>query len=86
MGKLPQLFSGVVVFSWDEEEGQDEWRGEMGLISEIWLLPHWLQLVANVGVVMADNKRMPFYLLVTAVPNDLCREEHPYSIDSMYGV
>ncbi|CAD6641420.1 SX2_G0021600.mRNA.1.CDS.1 [Saccharomyces cerevisiae] len=35
-------------------------------ISEVWLLPHWLDL-ANVEVLAADNTRVPLYMLMVAV-------------------
>ncbi|CAD6651511.1 SX2_G0021590.mRNA.1.CDS.1, partial [Saccharomyces cerevisiae] len=34
-------------------------------ISEVWLLPHWLDL-ANVEVLAADNTRVPLYMLMVA--------------------
>ncbi|CAI4803638.1 CRB_1a_G0049420.mRNA.1.CDS.1 [Saccharomyces cerevisiae] len=35
-------------------------------ISEVWLLPHWVDL-ANVEVLAADNTRVPLYMLMVAV-------------------
>ncbi|CAI4395598.1 ASN_collapsed_G0025900.mRNA.1.CDS.1 [Saccharomyces cerevisiae] len=39
-------------------------------ISEVWLLPHWLDL-ANVEVLAADNTRVPLYMLMVAVHKEL---------------
>ncbi|CAI4754533.1 ADI_G0045060.mRNA.1.CDS.1 [Saccharomyces cerevisiae] len=39
-------------------------------ISEVGLLPHWLDL-ANVEVLAADNTRVPLYMLMVAVHKEL---------------
>ncbi|CAI4739089.1 BAF_collapsed_G0047870.mRNA.1.CDS.1 [Saccharomyces cerevisiae] len=39
-------------------------------ISEVWLLPHWVDL-ANVEVLAADNTRVPLYMLMVAVHIEL---------------
>ncbi|CAI4440555.1 AIE_G0016600.mRNA.1.CDS.1 [Saccharomyces cerevisiae] len=39
-------------------------------ISEVWLLPHWVDL-ANVEVLAADNTRVALYMLMVAVHKEL---------------
>nr|CAI6539743.1 ASN_HP1_G0016990.mRNA.1.CDS.1 [Saccharomyces cerevisiae] len=45
-------------------------------ISEVWLLPHWLDL-ANVEVLAADNTRVPLYMLMVAVHKELDSDDVP---------
>ncbi|CAI4301693.1 AGK_G0006510.mRNA.1.CDS.1 [Saccharomyces cerevisiae] len=45
-------------------------------ISEMWLLPHWLDL-ANVEVLAADNTRVPLYMLMVAVHKELDSDDVP---------
>ncbi|CAI4897373.1 BPG_G0044360.mRNA.1.CDS.1 [Saccharomyces cerevisiae] len=45
-------------------------------ISEVWLLPHWLDL-ANVEVLAADNTRVPLYMLMVAVHKELGSDDVP---------
>ncbi|KAF4006177.1 DEAD/DEAH box helicase family protein [Saccharomyces cerevisiae] len=45
-------------------------------ISEVWLLPHWLNL-ANVEVLAADNTRVPLYMLMVAVHKELDSDDVP---------
>lgn len=48
----------------------------MEQISEVWLLPHWLDL-ANVEVLAADNTRVPLYMLMVAVHKELDSDDVP---------
>ena len=45
-------------------------------ISEVWLLPHWLDL-ANVEVLAADDTRVPLYMLMVAVHKELDSDDVP---------
>ncbi|CAI4434887.1 CLN_G0016560.mRNA.1.CDS.1 [Saccharomyces cerevisiae] len=45
-------------------------------ISEVWLLPHWLDL-ANVEVLAADNTKVPLYMLMVAVHKELDSDDVP---------
>ncbi|CAI4896105.1 CHS_3a_G0043180.mRNA.1.CDS.1 [Saccharomyces cerevisiae] len=45
-------------------------------ISEVWLLPHWVDL-ANVEVLAADNTRVPLYMLMVAVHKELDSDDVP---------
>ncbi|CAI4695574.1 ADI_G0039820.mRNA.1.CDS.1 [Saccharomyces cerevisiae] len=45
-------------------------------ISEVWLLPRWLDL-ANVEVLAADNYEMPLYMLMVAVYKGLGSDDVP---------
>ncbi|CAI5208321.1 ANL_HP_G0154790.mRNA.1.CDS.1 [Saccharomyces cerevisiae] len=45
-------------------------------ISEVWLLPHWVDL-ANVEVLAADNTRVPLYMLMVAVHKEVDRDDVP---------
>ncbi|CAD6469000.1 Y55_G0002720.mRNA.1.CDS.1 [Saccharomyces cerevisiae] len=45
-------------------------------ISEVWLLPQWLDL-ANVEVLAADNTRVPLYMLMVAVHKELGSDDVP---------
>ena len=45
-------------------------------ISEVWLVPHWLDL-ANVEVLAADNARIPLYMLMVAVHKELGSDDVP---------
>ncbi|CAI4976752.1 ATV_HP_G0121850.mRNA.1.CDS.1 [Saccharomyces cerevisiae] len=45
-------------------------------ISEMWLLPHWLDL-ANVEVLAADDTRVPLYMLMVAVHKELDSDDVP---------
>ncbi|CAI4752791.1 ADI_G0044910.mRNA.1.CDS.1 [Saccharomyces cerevisiae] len=45
-------------------------------ISEVWLLPHWVDL-ANVEVLAADNTRVPLYMLMVAVYKELDSDDVP---------
>ncbi|CAI7346773.1 BAD_collapsed_G0025920.mRNA.1.CDS.1 [Saccharomyces cerevisiae] len=47
-------------------------------ISEVWLLPHWLDL-ANVEVLAADNTKVPLYMLMVAVHKELDSDDVPDS-------
>ncbi|CAD6614377.1 HN1_G0026070.mRNA.1.CDS.1 [Saccharomyces cerevisiae] len=51
-------------------------------ISEVWLLPHWLDL-ANVEVLAADNTRVPLYMLMVAVHKELDSDDVP---DGRFGI
>ncbi|CAI4970509.1 ANL_HP_G0032840.mRNA.1.CDS.1 [Saccharomyces cerevisiae] len=45
-------------------------------ISEVWLLPHWVDL-ANVEVLAADNTRVPLYMLMVAVHKEVDSDDVP---------
>nr|CAI6642500.1 AAC_HP1_G0035310.mRNA.1.CDS.1 [Saccharomyces cerevisiae] len=45
-------------------------------ISEMWLLPHWLDLT-NVEVLAADDTRVPLYMLMVAVHKELDSDDVP---------
>ncbi|CAI4291172.1 CMF_collapsed_G0004950.mRNA.1.CDS.1 [Saccharomyces cerevisiae] len=45
-------------------------------ISEVWLLPHWLDL-ANVEVLAADDTRVPLYMQMVAVHKELDSDDVP---------
>ncbi|CAI4409806.1 BAQ_1a_G0013830.mRNA.1.CDS.1 [Saccharomyces cerevisiae] len=45
-------------------------------ISEVWLLPHWLDL-AKVEVLAADNTKVPLYMLMVAVHKELDSDDVP---------
>ncbi|CAI4710235.1 AEL_collapsed_G0044910.mRNA.1.CDS.1 [Saccharomyces cerevisiae] len=45
-------------------------------ISEVWLLPHWLDLT-NVEVLAADDTRVPLYMLMVAVHKELDSDDVP---------
>nr|CAI6805755.1 AAC_HP1_G0053130.mRNA.1.CDS.1 [Saccharomyces cerevisiae] len=45
-------------------------------ISEMWLLPHWLDL-AKVEVLAADDTRVPLYMLMVAVHKELDSDDVP---------
>ncbi|KAF4000844.1 Y element ATP-dependent helicase [Saccharomyces cerevisiae] len=45
-------------------------------ISEVWLLPHWVDL-ANVEVLAADDTRVPLYMLMVAVHKELDSDDVP---------
>ncbi|CAI4576615.1 AIE_G0031260.mRNA.1.CDS.1 [Saccharomyces cerevisiae] len=45
-------------------------------ISEVWLLPHWVDL-ANVEVLAADNTRVALYMLMVAVHKELDSDDVP---------
>ncbi|CAI4234442.1 BDM_1a_G0000010.mRNA.1.CDS.1 [Saccharomyces cerevisiae] len=45
-------------------------------ISEVWLLPHWVDL-ANVEVLAADNTKVPLYMLMVAVHKELDSDDVP---------
>ncbi|CAI4628352.1 APG_G0034830.mRNA.1.CDS.1 [Saccharomyces cerevisiae] len=45
-------------------------------ISEVWLLPHWLDL-ANVEVLAADNTRAPLYMLMVRFSKELDSDDVP---------
>ncbi|CAI4843205.1 CNB_1a_G0057760.mRNA.1.CDS.1 [Saccharomyces cerevisiae] len=52
------------------------WNIFLEQISEVWLLPHWLDL-ANVEVLAADNTRVPLYMLMVAVHKELDSDDVP---------
>ncbi|ONH70371.1 Y' element ATP-dependent helicase protein 1 copy 7 [Saccharomyces cerevisiae] len=52
------------------------WKYLLEQISEVWLLPHWVDL-ANVEVLAADNTRVPLYMLMVAVHKEVDSDDVP---------
>nr|CAI6523550.1 CNT_HP1_G0014950.mRNA.1.CDS.1 [Saccharomyces cerevisiae] len=57
-------------------QGPQNWEYLLEQISEVWLLPHWVDL-ANVEVLAADNTRVPLYMLMVAVHKELDSDDVP---------